>query len=252
MAVRVSAAVAPSSESFLSSAPVLTRKADAIGRGKISRAAVPRLFMPASVNKESVFTALQAAMALRGFQLHAAHERFVRPTQFGAQILQLVFTERGGALVVSPGAYVRFSQVQHYLDQVSALEPKDHSQSFSMGIDFWRFFHDKSLRFVAFNAGDVWHLAPSLIEAFEDYAVPYFSEHDSLDDLDSVLNDQPNEKCPHRPLPWLRAATGIVAARLVERSKFADLLQTYTREMNTVSRGFYASLFERLIALLPP
>jgi hypothetical protein len=107
------------------------------------------------VNKQAVLPALQPLLASRGFELKEAHERFVRSTRFGAQFFQLVFTDRAGALIVSPGAYVRFSQVEHYLNQVSGLDPKDYDQSFSIGIDFWRFFNDKFLRFAAFDEGDI-------------------------------------------------------------------------------------------------
>ena len=203
-----------------------------------------------NINNTVVLAALQKELAARGFELDLKNERFAKATDFGAFYFQLVFTDKAGALLVSPGAYIRFNAVENISTRVSELSEGEAAHSFTIGVDLWRFFNDKSLRFVGTKGEDISHLVTSIVCSFDKYANPYFTEFGSLEKVDSLLNDNPGVPCPHRLLPWLRAVTGLVVAKVMERKDFPQLQEFYSEQVRSISNGFYWLRFEKLLTLL--
>lgn len=202
------------------------------------------------VSKKMVLEALQESMSSRGFSLDQKSERFIKRTPWGGLYFQLVFTKKAEALCVSPGAYIRFDEVEKLCAGILGLNAQDASNSFTIGIDFWRYYNDESLKFVANDQDDLSHLTASLIWSFDKYARQYFDDFGSLKAADSALNNHPEQVCPHRLLPWLRAVTGLVVAKVVGRANFAELEKTYSHKVNSISGGFYSERFNDLILLL--
>lgn len=202
------------------------------------------------VTKKSVVDALSEGMKQRGFSAQKKNDRFFKRVNFGCLYYQFAFLSKAGWLFVVPAACIRFDQVESIYHRTSGTPPEMQADTFTIGIDFDRHFNDQTLRFVAKEAADLTHLVPSLLWAFDTYAEPFYSEFGSIIAADTALNDRPSEPCPYRPMPWLRAASGLIIAKLAGRENFQALANIYQEQVASFSNGFYKGRFNHLLDIL--
>jgi hypothetical protein len=187
-------------------------------------------------------------MDSRGFKFDGKSERFIRGSGNGAHYFIPVFTASAGTLGIAPTGCIRIDAIELLSNKISVLPPVEQATTFTIGIDLWSYFKNPSLTYSVSLDSDLSNLRNALIGAFDDYVSGYFLEFDSISKIDSLLNDKPDEVCPHRPMRWLHAVTGLATAKVVGRANFEELEGVYRNQLKTISNGPYLKFFDRLVS----
>lgn len=89
--------------------------------------------------------------------------------------------------------------------------------------------------------------ATEVIETlFAEYGAPYLSEHQSLEDVDRVLNLNPGEPSLHCAPPR-RSGYGMIVATLLNRNDFETLARDHRIRVAQIDQGFHLDWFDRLV-----
>lgn len=90
----------------------------------------------------------------------------------------------------------------------------------------------------------------TIVTMFKSVGLPYFEKYSNLLNIDNALNAAPDTPCEHRIMNYLRAATGVIVARLVGRKDYEELIVAYHNQMKRFAGGFYLSQYEKLLKVL--
>lgn len=160
---------------------------------------------------------------------------------------QLVILDDKSGCRIRPSVCVRFSNVESIFHRTSGFEPEYQRDTPTVGLDLWRVFGKEGFELPLKDDSDVPQVLSQLKAIFSDKAVPYFSQFASMRAVDSAINEVPNEPCVHRVMPWLRASTGAIVAKLVRRKNYDDLICAYREMLRGDSNGYYLPRFESLL-----
>jgi hypothetical protein len=91
-------------------------------------------------------------------------------------------------------------------------------------------------------------VSSDVIRVFESHR-SYYREYCAMSAVDRLLNDEPDKKSVHCPLPY-RGAIGIIVGALVGRRDLPSLVAQHRAELAKVHRGFYLPNFDRVVDAL--
>ena len=202
--------------------------------------------------KLQLFDAVKPKLETQGFKLNAAKNLFVRKIEKNiSDRFMLVSPYSYSAWQVRPSVAIRIEILEDIYHQVSGYEKKNQQGTPSIGnsIGSMMFGDVQKCQFAMSSIADVMHTAEKLESVFNDIALPYYQKYGSIKAIDELLNSQPNEQSRHR-LPWERCATGIIAAKLVGRNDYDNLVNIYTEKLKVIQNGFYSDKFRKLVKVL--
>jgi hypothetical protein len=202
--------------------------------------------------RSAVVERLRAAVEPFGFRYDAKRQVFVRSSGDAVHFFQIRFIPRGGLTFVEPSVGIRLGVIEDTFHKTSGFEQEFQAGTSTIGGEVWRIMgvsakeHQYQLR----SSSDVRDVVAAVKRDFEGTALPYFDSYSSTEAVDKLLNDDPEEKSPHRMMEWLRASTGLIAARLTGRANYDSLVQIYREKVQRLDRGFYLPQFESLVRSL--
>lgn len=188
-------------------------------------------------------------LARHHFRFNPASEAYLREQPGGvSQFFYVRCYESGSSFVVEPGVGIRIDRIEDVFHRTSGFEQKYQPTTPTVGAEVWRLEgNPKAFRYRLGGSDDVGAVTEEVGRAFEGKALPYFASHSSVEAVDRLLNETPLEKTPHRMMEWLRASTGVIAARIVCRENFDELVAVYRTKLERLDRGFYLPQFEALL-----
>lgn len=134
---------------------------------------------------------------------------------------------KGPGFRVSPSVGVRFEEVEKIFHRTSGYDREQQKESVTVGIDLWRAYGRDQYQVALTAEADLGPALAQLSAIFHDKAEPYFAQFSTLAAVDAAINDQPGDECVHRDMGWVRSATGLIVARLVDRADFDQLVSVY-------------------------
>lgn len=189
----------------------------------------------------AVFAALAEHLEPLGFSFDEKRNRFARSKGNRTEVFAFrVMNDRPGHRI-SPTIGIRFEECEAIFHRSSGFERQYHEGTMTVGMDL-------EIEFSISRRSDVNNVVEELVRIFQQSAEPYFKSFTSIEDVDKALNDDPAKASEHAPNVWLRCSAGAIAARLAGRPEFAELAETYRKRVAKLSRGFYLSNFEKLLA----
>jgi hypothetical protein len=195
-----------------------------------------------------VLEALEPSLAPLGFKLAKGKKWFVRRSPGRTETFQVVVLNDKQGFRVSPSVGVRFDDVEDIFHRTSGYEPEYQKDTATVGVDLWRVHGKEGFQIPLSTESDVPAVASRLLTIFRAQAEPFFARFNSLSAVDAALNERPTEPSTVKVLPWLRASTGAIAARLTGREDYDQLVATYRSVLQNDSKGFYLPRFEALLS----
>lgn len=204
--------------------------------------------------KRGLVDAIGVQLISDGFALNAAKDFFIRRHNGTTDQFQLVFLDpydRPGWRI-QPYMGLRIERVEDIFHQTSRWDPKYQKDTPTIGSGIGRILSgdNRGCEFFLESSADIPRIATEIVEVFRKYALPYYANFDSIREIDRALNDDPRRDTPHRIVTWLRCATGVIVAKLVDRPDYARLVKIYTKQLRSTDKGFYLSRFEDLVKSL--
>ena len=202
--------------------------------------------------KEALFETVQKGVTGEGFVLKRSKERFVRERADITDVFQLVCLDGKPGLRVQPNVGVRVARIEETFHRISGFEPKYQGDTVTIGAGIGNITNNdnRACEFIVETDVDVITASEQILRVFREFALPYFARFSELSAIDAELNDHPLERTPNRPVPWLRCASGLIVAKLVERPNYTELVQVYGDLMSRADKGFYLGRFRALADIL--
>jgi hypothetical protein len=181
-----------------------------------------------------------------------AEGRYARRAPYGADLYYLVVNEYPDHLAVAPDVAVQHEVVERIFHRFSGSSPRYHRTTPTIGGQLAEIARDPRYRVEIYPDADPGALrgAEENLRASVAEAERYWARYADLREVDRALNDDPEERTPHRPMPWLRCATGVIVARLARRPDYDELELVYQEQMQVWSDGFYLPRFQALVRYL--
>jgi hypothetical protein len=192
---------------------------------------------------------LSPALASRGFVWKSGLSSYVRSADGISHGYMIVFKDAKPGVLIEPNVGVRIDEVERIFHHTSGFDPKFHRGTTTMGASVGQLIANstRACQFELRSSAELPGTALHILDVFEAHALPYFARWDSLEAIDAELNEDPLRKSPHRALSSLRCATGLIVARLLGRTNYAELSAQYTTVMTNDSKGFYLKEFLALL-----
>jgi hypothetical protein len=201
---------------------------------------------------EPVLRAVHEELLAHGLRRTSPYGRYARARPDGADLYYLVVEESSGHVTVAPDVAVRHELVEGIFHRFSGSSPQAQPTTPTIGGRLAETTGDErySAEIHADDTAEELHKAVRDLRASVTEAERYWERYADLHEVDHALNDHPAEPTPHRPLPWLRCATGVIVARLVGRPDYERVVRVHHGQMRLWSDGFYLPRFEALVAYL--
>lgn len=193
----------------------------------------------------ALVSALTPTLSARGFGWEDDHEWFRRRVGGVQHMLQLLSVDHSPYVHIEPQLMVRHDLVESIFHRTSGYLPEFQADTPTVGGDLHELVPGAPTRFEIGPDGDVSEAARWLsgaIGRFEEY----WARMSDLCEIDRALNEHPDRYSPNRPMAWLRGATGLIVAWLVERPDYARLEVAYHRLLTIDNSGFYLDAFTAL------
>lgn len=199
-----------------------------------------------------VLKLLKPSMAERGYRYRAADDRFWRSQGDFTYHWQPRFIAGPMSAEVEPNLGLRSEVVERLFHATSTFPPNLQSGTSTIGSSLAN-LEGVGLRTYVYPVatnGDVPLVADKLLGLFDEKAPPYFEKFGSLEAIDHLLNDHPDEHTPHCPYGLARETRGLIVAKLVGRANYGELEAYYRSRIMKINSGFYAPQFEALVTSL--
>jgi hypothetical protein len=199
--------------------------------------------------KKQVHSALAAALANKGFKSEKGRDRFTRKVSPDiAHRLDLILNREQTLTRLHVHISVRINTIEDIFHRTSGYEKKYQRDTPTIGGALDAIKGDPQYD-MTLDAETGVERARTILTSPEtlDFCGAWYQRFSQIKEIDHELNDDPYRETPNRPMLWLRCSTGIISARLVARPNFAELVQIYSQQMQTISSGFYWPRFKALL-----
>lgn len=206
--------------------------------------------------KESIATGLMKTLIPEGFLFKKTSNQFEKVQGDYTSIFNILITAWGNCYSIEVRLYISQKQIEHIYESIVG---KSHRLTLGNTID--RIYSSPDGRKVVNgNLGikiyfdeDIEAAVESIENYYKTIAKPYFEKYQTLSAIDDIMNNPPFE---HNPADVGgnsddRYMKGLIVARLVNNSKYEQLVATYDeaikRTMNTESIENYYKVREYLM-----
>ncbi len=190
----------------------------------------------------------EASFKSRGFRFVGAREAYTRKFRLGEQRYFLRLVSSGSDWLVEPSVAVRFKEVEDIFHRTSGVPKSMQSDSATLWIGMEGLSGLPREECVPRISGiaDVMKAVGTVEDLFAEHGESYLSEHQALEDVDRVLNLNPNEPTLHCAPPR-RSGYGVIVAMLLNRGDFEALAKDHRNRVALIDRGFHLDWFDLLL-----
>ena len=196
---------------------------------------------------ETIIVAVAREIASDGFEFDVTSSCFVRQVGVFRHVFQVAFMEKYGRLVCKPDVGVRSDRIEEIFHRTSEFSDVDAINTSTIGVSVKLLSRSSDYDVSVAGAGDVDQAVRTLLRAFRSIAVPYFDEFGSLEGIDRALNSNPAERCVHMVNERARCSKGLIAAKLLDRPDYEQLLQLYNARVLRAGEMTYKKYFLPLV-----
>lgn len=206
--------------------------------------------------KAALFESLLPRMQAEGFQRWPKRDLFVRQRGDIRDSLIIICIDAVVGHYVKPSVAMRFDRIETVFHQTSGFEKKYQKGTDTVGrstgdlLDHSDIPHTRKGRYHLATMADVGPVTDAIMQAYHEAGPPFYKYWSSLAVIDAELNDKPEVFLPYISVPWFRCSKGLIAAKLVGRSNFEELVAFYTAVVANADKGFYLKWFQPLVASL--
>jgi hypothetical protein len=202
--------------------------------------------------KNGLLTKLASRLKPRGFVLIRRMDWFVRKGP-SSLIYRLDFYggyEKDKGYTVSPSVAIRIEEVEKIFHMVSGFEPKYQKDSPTI----WPTIKDlqgakDGYEYELNSFEDIYPLAKTLFEIFEDIALPFLEKYSSITELDKLLNSNPENGGSIFNTTYKRFYRDLIVARLAERENYKQIVEIYREHLSRIDIRYLRD-FEKLVKIL--
>lgn len=199
--------------------------------------------------KQKLLKKISGKLYKEDFTLNKSLAEFTKKNIGGWNKFQIVFLDRSNKWELNPSMLIRKNVVEGIFHQISEFEPRYQKGTPTIGVSIEEYVSNGGkYRFILSEEGEIDEIAESLIKIFHEIALPFFSKFDSLEEIESAVNKDPNDILLTGGI--FKGFKGIILARLLNRPNYIELSKTYSRYYQKFSNGFYLHEYNNLLNLL--
>ncbi len=199
---------------------------------------------------ETIITAFAPDVANDGFEFDPTSSCFIRQDGDIRHVFLVPLSEKYGRLVCTPDVGVRSDLVEEIFHRTSEFSDSDTKNTSTLGVNVKLLTRSSDFDVAVANADDIEQAVHKLMRAFRDISIPYFDEYGSLEGIDRALNSNPMEPCVHMINERARCSKGLIVAKILMRSDYARLLETYDGKVLRAGEITYKKYFLPLVTSL--
>jgi hypothetical protein len=181
-----------------------------------------------------------------GFKLRKARNEFVRKTQNAEQIFHLIFyKENDATITIKPEIVIHIDEIESIYTRIAQIKERPYltlGNYFSQIRDYdgdAANFKNKATRYwLIENEQDVLHLIKIIPKYLEEVILPYFESNSSIERVDQLLNEYPENMSVHNNIYPLRANIAIIAAKLNYNPRYDELVRIYEKELEDAEENY--------------
>jgi hypothetical protein len=159
-----------------------------------------------------------------GFDPRPKGQSFRKKTSFGFCSFHLAFIDHADDFDVTADLAIRFDNVEKWMVGEQAVPKTKTRESSTIGGELGNIKGTGQLRWAIEKDNDVSKAADSIMEEFEQVAIPYFDTYSNLDNVLDVLSRDDREVWVHSPIDGERAKAAVAVAFLQEGKEAAKQL----------------------------
>lgn len=135
------------------------------------------------------------------------------------------------------GCYLKVCNIPIQKIEGEIFQEKGIYDTLSTGIA--SYFNETNYRFTIKSQDDIIEWGKIVRKFYSEYAVPFFQNYNTVNDIDKLLNENPSEKVIYLDnLPW-RIIIGLIAAKLNQNPKYNELRDYYKGEVESKFQGYF-------------
>lgn len=186
-----------------------------------------------------------------GFKLIKSKGWHIRKKGDITEKFWIVFYDSPPGYRVVPSVGVRIEQIESIFHLSSNFEKKFQTHTSTIESELWRWKGEKNKYQYNLEASENIELVvEKLLDDFNGVCLDFFDQYSSVDAVDALLNDDPEQSCVFQLLDYSRCSHGIIAAKLNERKNYSEIAKIYADRMQNINNGFYYKWFGPLMEIL--
>lgn len=200
------------------------------------------------IAKISLLDIVSKDLKLYDFKLIKTKEWFIKKNNEKSCIFWIVFYNDPDGIRVTPTVAVRLEQVEKIFHISSSFSKKNQRNTHTIVSELWRYLDSpKKYQYKIVTEDNIPSVAERLFNDFKHEALNYFQNYSELEQVDSLLNDNPHQYSVHQIMDFTRCSRGIITAKLCSRKNYQELSSIYRERMKNQNNGFYLASFEQLL-----
>jgi hypothetical protein len=192
---------------------------------------------------------LQKHLAPYNFRLVRAMDWFARKEGNITRIFQVSFHNSASGFGIVPGLGIRIHEVEKLYHDACGVEKTFRSHTLTINPALRDISKDVEYEYSLQSPQDIPPLTEKIVRVFRNTALPIFESSSSLEEIDKILNDEPDKETPYYGI-YLRQYKGIIVAKLNNRKDYEYLTELYRNKLKEIAGDFYIEDYEKILALL--
>lgn len=181
---------------------------------------------------EAIFKELGNELSKEYFYRDKRNACFSRNFEECENVIDFNIYKKKGYFEIEVIVGIRVNLIQRIFNEATGFNPP---RTIGMSLDKLILHYESGVsadpedgaRFLVEEEGDIPILANALKSYFHKYILRYFRENSSVERVDALLNEKPDEISIHCWLYPLKACIAIIAAKLSESARYEQLVKKY-------------------------
>ena len=190
--------------------------------------------------KEHLYLSLELIMEANGFKLKKSLSLFEKKVNDIKYVLKFLFHVRSHEIAIEVFALIYYIPAEKLYKKASGISME------TIGNEIGKLFRNPDGKMVDHRSEDICiserseldFVVEKVLSMFNSVALPYYQRFNTIDDIDSVLNDNPTEVSVHANAQYFRCPNALIVAKLAKRQDYNELEKIYNERMSTVSEVF--------------
>ncbi|MCP3898402.1 MAG: hypothetical protein GY707_01560 [Desulfobacteraceae bacterium] len=186
-----------------------------------------------------------------GFKLIKGKGWYIRGDGDITEKFWVVFYDTPLGYRVVPSVAIRIEQIEKVFHLSSNFEKKYQKHTSTIESEIWRWQGDQDKYQYNLEVDeDIDLVVANLLCDFNGLCQEFYENYSSIDAVDALLNDDPEQNSVFQLLDYSRCSHGVIVAKLNGRKNYTEVATIYANRMKSVNKGFYYKWFGPLLEIL--